>query len=43
VLLRGADGVPGTVLHLAKIVKDPFFNTALAAQGARLRSGTGIR
>ena len=43
VLLPGADGVPGTVLHLAKIVKDPFFDAALAAQGARLQSGTGIR
>ena len=43
VLLPGADGVPGTVLHLAKIVKDHFFDAALAAQGARLQSGTGIR
>ena len=43
VLLPGADGVPGTALHLAKIVKDPFFDAALAAQGARLQSGTGIR
>jgi hypothetical protein len=43
VLLPGADGVPGTVLHLAKIVKDPFFDAALAAQGARLQSGIGIR
>jgi hypothetical protein len=43
VLLPGADGVPGTVLHLAKIVKDPFFDAALAAQGVRLQSGIGIR
>jgi len=43
VLLPGADGVPGTVLHLSKIVKDPFFDAALAAQGARLQSGIGIR
>jgi hypothetical protein len=43
VLLPGADGFPGTVLHLAKIVKDPFFDAALAAQGARLQSGTAIR
>jgi hypothetical protein len=43
VLLPGADGVAGTVLHLAKIVKDPFFDAALAAQGARLQSGTAIR
>jgi hypothetical protein len=43
VLLPGADGVPGTILHLAKIVKDPFFDAALAAQGVRLQSGIGIR
>jgi hypothetical protein len=42
-LLPGADGVPGTVLHLGKIVKDPFFDAGLAPQGARLQSGTGIR
>jgi hypothetical protein len=43
VLLPGADGVPGTVLHLAKIVKDPFFEAGLAPQGMRLQSGIGIR
>jgi Arylsulfotransferase (ASST) len=42
-LLPGADGVPGTVLHLGKIVKDPFFDAGLAPQGARLQSGTAIR
>ena len=30
-LLPGADGVPGTVLHLGKIVKDPLFDAGLAA------------
>jgi Arylsulfotransferase (ASST) len=43
VLLPGADGVPGTVLHLGKVVKDPFFDAGLAAQGARLQLGTTIR
>jgi hypothetical protein len=43
VLLPGADGVDGMVLHLAKIVKDPFFEAGLAPQGMRLQSGTGIR
>lgn len=33
----------GTVLHLAKIVKDPFFDAGLAGQGARLQTGIGIR
>ena len=42
-LLPGADGVAGTVLHLAKIVKDPFFDAGLAPQGTRLQMGTGIR
>ena len=42
-LLPGADGVRGTVLHLGKIVKDPFFDAWLAPQGARLQSGTAIR
>jgi len=28
---------------LAKIVKDPFFDAGLVPQGARIRSGTGIR
>jgi len=40
VLLPGADGVPGTVLHLGKVLKDPFFDAGLAAQGARLQLGT---
>jgi hypothetical protein len=39
----GADGVHGTVLHLGKIVKDPFFDAGLAPQGHRLQSGTAIR
>ena len=43
VLEEGADGVAGTSLHLAKIVKDPFFDAGLAPQGARLQSGVGIR
>ena len=42
-LVAGADGVPGTVLHLAKIVKDPFFDAGLAPQGTRLQTGIGIR
>jgi hypothetical protein len=42
-LVPGADGVPGTVLHLGKIVKDPFFDAGLAPQGNRLQSGTVIR
>lgn len=42
-LAPGADGVPGTVLHLAKIVKDPFYDAGLAPQGARLQVGIGIR
>jgi hypothetical protein len=42
-LVPGADGVAGTVLHLAKIVKDPFFDAGLAPQGMRLQSGIGIR
>ena len=39
----GADGVPGTVLHLGKVAKDPFFDAGLAPQGARLQLGTVIR
>jgi hypothetical protein len=35
--------VAGTVLHLAKIVKDPFFDAGLAPQGMRLQSAVGIR
>ena len=42
-LLPGADGVAGTVLHLGKIVKDPFFDAGLAPQGSRLQVGTSIR
>jgi hypothetical protein len=43
VLVPGSDGVPGTALHLAKIVRDPFFDAGLTPQGARLQSGIGIR
>lgn len=39
----GADGVPGTVLHLGKVVKDPFFDAGLAPQGTRLQLGATIR
>jgi hypothetical protein len=39
----GADGIRGTVLHLAKIVKDPFFDAGQAPQGARLQSAVGVR
>ena len=42
-LLPGADRVPRTVLHLGKIVKDPFFDAGLAPQGTRLQVGTAIR
>ena len=42
-LLPGADGVPGTILHLGKIVKDPFFDAGLAPLGTRLQLGTTIR
>ena len=42
-LLPGADGVSGTVLHLGKVVRDPFFDAGLAPQGKRLQSGVGIR
>jgi hypothetical protein len=42
-LVPGADGIPGTILHLGKIVKDPFFDAGLAPQGARLQMGTIIR
>jgi hypothetical protein len=42
-LVPGADAVPGTILHLAKIVKDPLFDAGLAPQGARLQAGTAIR
>jgi hypothetical protein len=42
-LLPGADGVRGTVLHLGKMVKDPFFDAGFAPQGTRLQAGTAIR
>jgi hypothetical protein len=42
-LVPGSDGVRGTVLHLAKIVRDPFFDAGLAPQGARLQTGIGLR
>jgi hypothetical protein len=42
-LAPGADGVRGTLLHLGKIVKDPFFDAGLAPQGARVQLGTAIR
>jgi arylsulfotransferase ASST len=42
-LVPGADGIPGTVLHLGQIVKDPFFDAGLAPQGSRLQSGIAIR
>jgi hypothetical protein len=42
-LLPGAGGVPGTVLHLGKIVKDPFFDAGLSPQGKRLQAGATIR
>jgi hypothetical protein len=42
-LVPGADGVTGTILHLGKIVKDPFFELGLAPQGTRLQMGTTIR
>jgi len=36
-------GVPGAVLHLGMIVKDPFFDAGLAPQGSRLQMGISIR
>jgi hypothetical protein len=42
-LVPGADGVPGTVLHLGKIFKDPFFDAGQAPQGKRLQAGSSIR
>ena len=42
-LTPGADGVRGTVLHLGRIFKDPFFDAGQAAQGKRLQAGTAIR
>jgi hypothetical protein len=42
-LLSGADGVRGTVLHLGRIFKDPFFDAGQAPQGKRLQAGSSIR
>ena len=42
-LVPGADGVRGTVLHLGKIFKDPFFDAGQAPQGKRLQAGSSIR
>ncbi len=42
-LLPGADGVRGTVLHLGRVFKDPFFDAGQAAQGKRLQAGSTIR
>jgi hypothetical protein len=42
-LLPGADGVRGTVLHLGRIFKDPFFDAGQASQGKRLQAGSAIR
>jgi Arylsulfotransferase (ASST) len=39
----GADGVPGTVLHLGKVVKDPFGDAGLAPRATRLQIGATIR
>src|SRR5262249_55668656 len=43
VLPPGSDGVPGAILHLGKVVKDPFFDAGRATQGTRLQLGTTIR
>jgi hypothetical protein len=42
-LVPGADGVSGTVLHLGRIFKDPFFDAGQAPQGQRLQAGSSIR
>ncbi len=42
-LVPGADGVRGTVLHLGRVFKDPFFDAGQAAQGKRLQAGSVIR
>jgi hypothetical protein len=42
-LVRGADGVRGTVLHLGNIFKDPFFDAGQAPQGKRLQAGSVVR
>jgi len=41
-LVPGADGVRGTVLHLGRIFKDPFFDAGQASQGKRLQAGSAI-
>lgn len=41
--LPGADGVAGTILHLGKVAKDPFFDAGQAPQGTRVQLGTTIR
>jgi hypothetical protein len=43
VLAPGADGPGGTLLHLGKVVKDPFFEAGLAPQGTLLQLATTIR
>jgi hypothetical protein len=42
-LVPGADGIRGTVLHLGRVFKDPFFDAGQAAQGKRLQAGSVIR
>jgi hypothetical protein len=42
-LVPGADGIRGTVLHLGKIFRDPFFDAGQAPQGKRLQAGSVIR
>jgi hypothetical protein len=42
-LVPGADGVRGTVLHLGKIFRDPFFDAGQVPQGKRLQAGSVIR
>src|SRR5215472_290700 len=42
-LLPGVDGVRGTILHLGRIFKDPFFDAGQTPQGQRLQAGSSIR
>src|ERR1035438_6961693 len=42
-LQKLGDDVRGTVLHLGKIFKDPFFDAGQAPQGKRLQAGSSIR
>jgi hypothetical protein len=42
-LAPGADGVLGTILHLGRIFKDPFFDAGQAPQGKRVQAGSSIR